>query len=68
MKIPPATESTSPLDVGVGGDAVATRAEAAARIVELSTLLDGKDRMYIVHSDRKYCLRITAQNKLILTA
>lgn len=62
-------------DMGEGGApacanaiVVAAPAPATARLVELSTLLDGNDRMYIVHGGKKYCLRITAQNKLILTA
>ena len=68
MKIRPTKALASQLAADPGRDGIATRAETATRIVELSTLLDGNDRMYIVHSDRKYCLRLTAQNKLILTA
>lgn len=41
---------------------------APGQTVELAALLDGHDRLYIAHGGRKYCLRITAQNKLILTA
>ena len=38
------------------------------KTVELAALLESHDRLYITHAGRKYCLRITAQNKLILTA
>lgn len=68
MKMHPANEAALQHEANALVAIVSKSTEAAARIVELSVLLDGSDRMYIVHGGKKYCLRITAQNKLILTA
>lgn len=53
---------------GVTFDGVTGAAIKSANLVELAALLAGDDRLYILHAGKKYCLRITAQNKLILTA
>lgn len=42
-------------------------AEAAAREIPVSELLQGARRVIIRHGDKRYVLQLTRQNKLILT-
>lgn len=42
-------------------------AQSTERVVDLPELMGAARRMFIMHDDRRYVLRITKQNKLILT-
>jgi hemin uptake protein HemP len=48
--------------------ATAAPARSAVRLVNASTLFGSAREIVIVHNAREYRLRITAQQKLILTA
>ena len=77
MKSQSSQNTVSQSHAAGGRDTVVTSAKikpanlapvARGQTVELAALLNGQDRLYIAHDGRRYCLRITAQNKLILTA
>ena len=65
MPKPPQDRQSAPSNAG------ATEAVTAPAIpprYEAETLFAGARQLIIVHGEREYCLRLTATNKLILTA